>query len=188
MNDFVNLFVEKKLRGVPIFGLNYLNRVKNFVELFSSGLDFDEELLNLAVLLHCVEARQLIDFGLDFHLASSSSVKNFLIKSNKKLSLINNVVDCVRNAGVDGKPKLVEGKILQNAVLSEFLGVTGVTYALYIAGVKKFSSKKLVNYLQDYLNKVNSVELLDSSRKIIVERKLFFESFLMNLVNDFSRG
>jgi HD superfamily phosphodiesterase len=186
LNEELNLFAEKKLRGVPLFGLNYLNRVKNYCEKFSIGMDFDKNLLELSLMLHCIESKKLIDFGIDFHSASAVTAKKFLINSNQKKDLTDKTVHCILNAGIDGKPELIEGKILQNAVLAEFLGSTGIVYALYVSGIKKSSSRTLIMFLQNFLIKVNSVDLLNSSKKVIFERKKVFESFLSELVNDFS--
>ncbi|MBN2127182.1 MAG: hypothetical protein JW703_02190 [Candidatus Diapherotrites archaeon] len=182
----LELFVESKLKGTPLFGFSYLNRVKNFCSIFSKELDFDEDILFYALMLHCIESKKLIDYGIEFHSASAIVAKKFLLNSHEKNERIEIIVSCIKNAGVNGLPDSVEGRILQNAVLAEFLGSTGIAYSLYLSGTRKFSSRKLIDFLQGFLFSAKQVVLLDSSSKTIILRLNSFESFLSDLVKEFS--
>ncbi|MFH1588297.1 MAG: hypothetical protein ABIA76_03110 [Candidatus Diapherotrites archaeon] len=185
MNNEMDLFVRKQLKGISLFGLNYQNRVKKFAEKFSEGTEFDREILDYSVSLHNVSARTLLLYGKEFHSASASVAERFLKNTQLKQEKISVICECIRNAGVNGIPSSFEGKILQNAVLAEFLGKTGIAYFLFLAGIKRLSSLKLMDSFNGFMQEVNSVHLLGSSEEEINKRKEFFESFFNGLFEEF---
>jgi hypothetical protein len=184
LSDELELFVQRQLKGIPLFGLNYQNRVRKFAEEFSEGTA-NEEILNYAISLHNVSAKTLVLYGKEFHSASASVAENFLKNINLRNEKIEEIIECIKNAGINGLPNSVESKTLQNAVLAEFLGSTGIAYFLFIAGIKKTASGRLKTDFNEHLQKIDSIELLDSAKETINKRKKVFESFFNDLFDEF---
>lgn len=118
--------IEKELKGLPVFGLSQVERVKKNSVKIKEGLKHEKEVLELSVMLHNAGAKQCLQFTQDFIQYSVALAKKFLSRANYPSKKMDSIIHCIQEAHLNGQPKTIEAKILHDAVLLDEISAIGI--------------------------------------------------------------
>jgi uncharacterized protein len=184
---FLENLVKKELKGIPLFGLSQINRVKNFVLQISHGKEFDFEIVELAVMLHNIGAKQFLQFNQDLIKTSKNMAKNFLKKLDYKDKRIESVLHCIEEMHLKGHPKTFEAKIIHDAVQLDYIGAIGFTKDSIVFWIQRKSLQEFFEFIKFKSIFLKETFFTEKGRELSIKGiriyKEFVEDFEKNLIS-----
>lgn len=170
--------VEKELEGLQFLGLAQIRRVRKNSEEIKKGLHFNEEILELSVMLHNIGAKQWLQFNQDLAQTSLAMAKIFLRKINFSLKEIPLIEHCIQEIGLNGKPKTTEARILHDSVMLDEIGAIGVLKDSFVFSRQKKSVDEIKQFLRAKSFHLKNAFFTEKGEELSREGIEFYVSFV----------
>lgn len=179
--ELAEAFAARHLADLPVFGMRYLANVKSVSDKISTGLNHNSELLYTSIFLYNLGIGQAITYRQDAQQTSLTLAKKFLETNNFKAREIEQILHCIKEHPLKGRPRTNEAKILHDADLLERIGSFGILGSVYLAGAKGKSLKETLSELKQMSELLDISFYTRKARELAKERTSNFRSFLESL-------
>lgn len=182
----IESFALKKLKVLPMFGLEHLKKVRENAGLISAGTEFDSEVLEASILLHDLGVQDWMRFRQDHVQTSIALAKKFLGSIDFPKPKTEAVLHCIQEHSFDGKPRTIEAKILHDADLLDNIGAIGILHECYALGLEKTHFREALSYLKKISLTLPSAFFTEKGKTLSREKLSFFQDFVEQLEKHFA--
>jgi len=173
--------VEKEAKD--FFTLNHINRCFNYLELIKEN-EFDEETVNAGILLHAVGFSQSTKFNQDLIHTSLNLAKKFLLQAGFPDEKQEQVLYCIKESGLKGKPKTQEAVLVHDVNLLDEISSIGLIKESILFYQKKISLQKFLEQQKTKSILLNQAFFSDKAKKSAEQKILLFNSFIQSLESE----
>jgi len=170
--------VNAELREAALFGLSHIERAKKNFDSIKEELKFDEEVASLSLMLHCVGARQWIQFNQDLTATSVNLTKRFLTQANYPSKNFDQIIHCVQESGLSGKPKTIEAMLVHDANMLDEIGAIGILKDSVLFVKQRKTQEQFLDCLRAKSFHLNETFFTEKGRELSEEGIEYYVSFV----------